>query len=220
MNEIDPAYLTPTAVLDSDNPEVIGFARRAMSDAADPTEQAARIFAAVRDEIAYDPYTAFYLPEHYRASTTIAKGRGYCVIKAVLLCAAARAAKIPARLGFATIRNRQAPQEIKAALGSDLFAWHGYTEMFLSGKWLKATPAFDLPVCEKHDIDLPVFNGQRHCVLPERTRGGLPYVEYIEYHGSFADLPLDELLAGWEAVYGEGRVRLWRQSFEQAHSEG
>ena len=38
-------------------------------------------------------------------SATLARGYGFCVNKAVLLAALARAVGIPARLGFADVRN-------------------------------------------------------------------------------------------------------------------
>ena len=29
-------------------------------------------------------------------------------------------------------------------MGTDLFVYHGYAELFLDGKWVKATPAFNV----------------------------------------------------------------------------
>lgn len=209
-------YLSPTPVLDSDHPVVAEFVREAVGDAVTLEEKARRIFVRVRDQVVYDPYSPFYRPEHYRASNVLSRGRGYCVSKAVVLCAAARAVGVPGRLGFATIRNAKAPETIREMLGCDLFVWHGYAELLLSGQWVKATPAFDWPVCERLNMALPEFDGKTDCVLPSTDLAGQPLVEYLEYHGTYADLPLERLLAGWGKVYGEGRVRFWQEAMEAA----
>ena len=143
----DPIYLRPTAILDSDHPRIAAFARQSAGQVNDPVEQAVRIYYAVRDGIRYDPYYPFYLPEHYRASHVLASGRGYCVCKASLLCALGRSLGIPSRVGFATVRNHLATRQLIEFLGSDLFVYHGYTDFFLDGKWVKATPAFNKELC-------------------------------------------------------------------------
>ena len=144
---MDPAYLNPTAIIDSDHPRIVDYAREVAGEARDPVEQAVRIYYAVRDGIRYDPYYPFYLPEHYRASNVLASGRGYCVCKASLLCALGRSLGIPSRVGFATVRNHLATKQLIEFLGSDLFVYHGYTDFFLEGKWVKATPAFNKELC-------------------------------------------------------------------------
>lgn len=102
-------FLAPGEFVDSSAPEVVDFARRARGDAEDPTAVAVRLFDAVRDDIWYDPYSVSADPATHRASTVATAGRAYCVPKAVLLAAAARASGIPARLGFADVRNHRRP---------------------------------------------------------------------------------------------------------------
>jgi transglutaminase-like putative cysteine protease len=206
-------YLRPTEVIDSDNPEIIRFARETVGDASDPVEQAKRLFYQVRDTIAYDPRTPFFLPEHYRASYVLKAGRGYCVPKACLMCAAARALGIPARLGLADIRNHGASGQLVEMMGCNLFTYHGFAELYLNGKWVKATVAFDLPIFQRHNVAPAEFDGAHDAVYPAHTLSGEPYVEYVRYHGSYADLPLDDLLAAWKATYGEDRVQFWMKAF-------
>lgn len=208
-------YLQATPVLNSDHPDVQAFAEKTVNGAADPAEQARRLFYAVRDNIAYDPRVPFYLPEHYAASTILKNGRGYCVQKACLLCAVGRAAGIPSRLGFADIRNHGASQEIIEMMGCDIFAYHGYTEFLLNGQWIKATPAFDMAVVEKHNIAPVDFDGHSNAVFPSHDLNGNLYVEYLTYHGTSADLPLDDIMAGWHKIYGEERVKRWKGLFEE-----
>jgi len=212
-------YLQPTAVIDSDHPDVIGFAKEAVGEATDPLEKARRLFYAVRDGIVYDPRTPFFLPEHYKASNVLKRGRGYCVPKACLLCAAARAVGVPARLGFANIRNHGASRQIVEMMGCNVFAFHCFSEFYLEGKWVKATAAFDMPIFQRHNVAPVEFDGRHDAVYPSRDLNGNPYVEYITFHGSFADLPLQALLAAWREQYGDERVDLWMQFFEKLDKE-
>jgi transglutaminase-like putative cysteine protease len=50
-----PATLAPTALIDSDHPDVITFARE-HAQGADDRERAVALFHAVRDGFRYDPY--------------------------------------------------------------------------------------------------------------------------------------------------------------------
>jgi transglutaminase-like putative cysteine protease len=215
QNETIEQYLRPTAVVDSDNTDIVSFAEKVAQGVADPVERARRLFYAVRDDIIYDAKVPFYLPDHYVAGTVLKNGRGYCVQKACLLCAVARAVGIPSRLGFANIRNHGASKELVDLMGCDIFAYHGYTELLLNGNWVKVTPAFDMSVYEKHNIEPIEFDGRNDAVFPSHDRSGNPYVEYITYHETSADLPLDDLLAEWRKIYGEDRVSFWMDMFEE-----
>ena len=208
-------YLRPTAVVDSDNPDIVSFAEKVLKGVADPVERACKLFYAVRDDIVYDAKVPFYLPEHYVAGTVLKNGRGYCVQKACLLCAVGRAVGIPSRLGFANIRNHGASRELVDLMGCNIFAYHGYTELLLNGTWVKVTPAFDMTVYEKHNIEPVEFDGRNDAVFPSQDLNGNPYVEYITYHDPSADLPLDDLLAEWRKIYGEDRVNFWMDMFDE-----
>jgi transglutaminase-like putative cysteine protease len=80
-------YLTPTPIIDSDHKRVRDFAMETIDGSKDPVERAAKLYLAARDSILYDPYSPFYLPEHFRASYVLKRGRSFCVPKASLLCA-------------------------------------------------------------------------------------------------------------------------------------
>lgn len=213
------AYLNPTDVIDSDHPAIAAYALQAAGHIEGEAAKACALFEAVRDDIKYDPITHFYRKSHYRASNVLSRKDGYCVSKACLLCAVGRAAGIPARLGFADIRNYGASRQIQDAMGTNVFAFHGFVEFFLGGRWVKATPAFDRSVYEKHRIPLVVFNGREDAVFPSHDLDGGRYVEYIRYHGVFADLPLEALLQGFENAYGRERVRQWIEAL-CAESDG
>lgn len=216
MNQIDKKYLAPTAIIDSNHRIIIDHALDTVSGTKDPTEQAVKIYYAVRDGIWYDPYYPFYLPEHYRASNVLKTGRGYCVCKAVLLCALARACGIPSRLGFATVRNHLATKQLIEFLGSDLFVYHGFTELFLGDRWVKATPAFNKELCKRHSVAPLEFNGRDDSVFQPYNSQKKQFMEYVADHGTYADVPLDVILAAWEEAYGKERVRDWIALHEES----
>jgi transglutaminase-like putative cysteine protease len=193
------AYLKPGRFVDSDHPAVVAFARRA--GGGDQREAAVRLYYAVRDDILYDPYRAFDEPETYRASAVLAEKRGYCVGKAALLAAAARAIGIPARIAFADVRNHLATPRLLALTGTDVFIYHGITELWLDGRWVKATPTFNLTLCEKFHIRPLEFDGQADAVLHPYDSDGRQHMEYVLERGTYADVPLDILMPAMLETY-------------------
>ncbi len=211
----DPAYLRPTSIIDSDHPDIVAFARRIAGEFTDPLERAVALNLAVRDGIWYDPYVPFHLPEHYRASRILRLKRGYCVTKASLLCALGRASAIPTRLGYATVRNHLATRELIEMLGTNTFVYHGYVEFHLEGRWVKATPAFNRELCERHGVEPLDFDGRSDAVFQAYASEDRRFMEYIADHGTRADVPVDEILAAWEAEYGRDRVQAWIRREEE-----
>lgn len=138
---IDPT-LRATDLIDSDHPDVASFAAE-HGTGATPTEVAVALYYAVRDGFRYDPYRIDLSPAGMRASTVIANGVGWCVPKAALLAACCRARGIPARVGYADVRNHMSTRRLTEMMGTDVFMWHGYTDIHLDGAWRKATPAFN-----------------------------------------------------------------------------
>ncbi len=215
---IDPRYLHPTPILDSDNEAVIRFAREAVGPAEDPVDQAVRLYYAVRDGIWYDPYSPFHRPEHYRASRVLRVGRGYCVQKASVMAAAARVMGIPSRLAFATVRNHLATRQLLEYLGSDLFVYHGVVELFLEGKWVKCTPAFNLELCRRHRVEPLEFDGRTDSIFQPYNLENQRFMEYVAFHGTTHDVPVDEIVAAWERAYGRERVQGWIETYEKTGS--
>lgn len=216
MHPVDPGYLTPTPIIDSNHPTIIEYADKTAGSARDRVEQAVNLYYAVRDGIWYDPYYPFYLPEHYRASNVLRSGRGYCVCKASLLCAAGRACGIPARVGFADVRNHLATRQLLDFMGSNLFVFHGYVEFFLENKWVKATPAFNRELCERHHVAPLDFNGIDDSLFQPYNLDQKLFMEYVADHGTYADIPVDLIVAAWKSAYGAERVNSWIQGFEDS----
>lgn len=211
-------YLSPTDIIDSDHPRINDFAAQTIGDTEAPIERAVKLYYAVRDGIWYDPYYPFYLPEHYRASHVLKSGRGYCVCKAALLCALGRTCGIPSRIGFADVRNHLATQQLLAFMGTDVFVFHGFTEFYLNEKWVKATPAFNKELCQRHRVAPLEFNGREDSIFHPYNLEKKAFMEYVADHGTYADVPVKTIVAAWKAAYGEDRVNGWIADFEKTGS--
>jgi transglutaminase-like putative cysteine protease len=194
------ATLRPTELIDSDHPAVAAFAVRHGRGAGD-RECAVALYYAVRDGFRYDPYRIDLSPAGMKASTVLAHGHGWCVPKATLLAAACRAAGIPARVGFADVRNHLSTERMREVMQTDLFYWHGYTDICIGGTWRKATPAFNIELCDRFDL-LPLeFDGRADSLYHPFDRHGHRHMEYVAQRGSFDDVPLAQMTADFARLY-------------------
>ena len=175
------------------------FAREKAGVGSD-RKKAVALYYAVRDGFRYDPYRLDLSPEGMRPERVLENGYGWCVPKAALLSAAFRAVGIPARLGFANVRNHLSTPKMREIMRTDLVAWHGYSEIFLDGQWLKATPAFNRQLCEKLDLDPLEFDGAQDSIFHAYDHGR-QHMEYVEMHGSFDEIPLERMLTDYRVIY-------------------
>lgn len=129
-----------------------------------------------------------------------AQNTAHCIDKALLLAASARALDIPARLRFANVRNHIGTARLEQHLKTDLMVFHGYTELWLEGRWVATTPAFDRRLCEKLGVAPLAFDGVHDAIFQEFDEGRR-FMEYIEDHGAHADLPFDAMIAQWRRHY-------------------
>ncbi len=193
--------LKPTKFFESTAPEVIQFALEAAGDARNDVEKGVRLFYAVRDGIRYDPYRMPTDEEGYQATTVLREKAGFCIPKSNLLAAAARALDIPSAVGFADVRNHLNTEKLRRAMGSDIFVYHGFTLLKLAGKWLKATAAFNLSLCERFGV-LPLeFDGVSDALLHPFDASNRRHMEYIRERGTFADFPFQEVLTAFKEHY-------------------
>jgi transglutaminase-like putative cysteine protease len=194
-------FLEPGVFIDSAHPAVVAFGREAVGASTDPLERVCRLYYAVRDNIRYDPYVDYGRPDSYRASTCIAEGRGFCIPKAALLAATARVAGIPARIGFADVRNHLATRRLIEQLGRDEFVYHGYAELFIDGRWVKATPTFNIGLCQRFGVKSLEFDGRHDAMLHPFDTQGRRHMEYLRDHGTFVDVPCERIIAAMRAAY-------------------
>jgi transglutaminase-like putative cysteine protease len=193
-------YLNATPFIDSDNPAVVEFAKNALGDAQSVKDKALALYGGVRDQIQYDPYVDFLDPAVFRASDVLRAGKGFCVGKSALLSAAARAAGIPARPGYADVLNHLSSKRLKEQVG-DTFIWHSYTELKIDGKWVKCTPAFDKVLCERTRIKPLDFDGVNDSLFHPFDQAGRRHMEYLQDRGAYADVPFDIILADIKSCY-------------------
>lgn len=190
-------YLKPTEFLDSDHSGVREFAERHTVGAGSDRERAVMLYYAVRDGFQYDPYLLDLRRDSMKASSLLKKTRGYCIEKALLLAATARASGVPSRLSFYNVRNHIATDRLAQVLEKDYLVFHGAAEMFVDGKWVKATPAFNKRLCDFLGVDAIEFDGTSDAIFQEYDREGNVFMEYLHDYGTFDDMPyqmfLDEL---------------------------
>ncbi|HEX6018568.1 MAG TPA: transglutaminase-like domain-containing protein [Burkholderiaceae bacterium] len=194
------ASLASTELIDSAHPSVVAFARE-HAIGGDDRERAVALHDAVRDQFRYDPYRIDLSIEGMRASSVLARGRGWCVPKAALLAAACRVVGIPARLGYADVRNHLSTERLRRTIQTDLFIWHGYVDIWLDGAWRKATPAFNRSLVERFGLLPLAFNGRDDSIYHPFDRSGNLHMEYVSYRGTFDDMPLDRIAADITQFY-------------------
>jgi transglutaminase-like putative cysteine protease len=149
----------------------------------------------------YDPYVNFSDPACFRASGVLASGRGFCIGKAALLAAATRAIGVPARVGYADVRNHLTSRRLYERIKTDLFIWHSYADLNVCGRWVKATPAFDLALCERVGIKPLEFDGENDSLFHPFDREGRRHMEYLRDRGTFADVPFETIQEAFSHAY-------------------
>ena len=194
-------YLSPTYYIESDHPAVIEFANKHTKSDEKEIKRAIQLYYAVRDGIRYNPYSMEPYKESMKASAVLKRKDGYCVAKAVLLAACARSQKIPARLGFADVKNHLTTKRLMRLMGTDVYIYHGYTEMFLNNKWVKATPAFNLTLCTNFNVKPLEFDGTKDSIFHPFDKSGNKHMEYVKDHGTFSDLPWEAIMAASKKSY-------------------
>lgn len=184
-------FLQPTEFLDFDNQTVKDFAEQNTIEAKNDTEKAVRLYYAVRDGFQYNPYLLDLRREGLKASNLLARNHGYCVEKAVLLAASARAVGVPSRLSFYIVRNHIATDKLEQKLKKNYLVFHGAAEVFLEGNWLKTTPAFNKSLCQYLGVAPLEFDGTKDSIFQEFDHLGNVFMTYLHDYGAFSDLPYD-----------------------------
>ena len=196
-------FLKPTEFIDSDSPDIQAFARKAVEGARTDREKAVRLYYAVRDGIYYDPYRIDPSRKGFKASTILKQGYGYCVAKAIVLAAVLRAVGIPCKLHFADVRNHLTTERLKKLMQTDTFFYHGYNDIWIDGRWIKVTPTFNLSLCEKFKVKPLDWDGESDAIFHPFDMVGRRHMEYIQDHGSYADVPYEAIMEMFQTRYGE-----------------
>ena len=200
--EPGPEYLQSTRFVDCDNDAVRGFARRVAGAEANDTGRAVRLFYAVRDGVRYDPFAMRLDPAIYVASHVLAAKSAYCIPKAILLAAAARALGIPCAIGLSDVVNHLTTEKLKALMGgTTYFMHHGYAVIYLEGRWVKAAPAFNIELCTRFGVLPTEFDGRSDAIFQPYDARDRRHMEYVKDHGCWSDFPYDKVEADFRAFY-------------------
>ena len=198
----DPALYTGTSYfLDHESATVRAFAQAAVADAKDYVSRAVALFYAVRDQIRYNPYSISGLRSRYQASHIVEAGEGWCVSKGALMAACARAVGIAARPGYADVRNHLTSKRLTESMGTDVFSYHGYVELWLVGRWVKVTPVFNIELCEKFGVVPQEFDGAADSLFQEFDGAGRRHMEYLQDRGPYTDVPFAEIMNDFKERY-------------------
>ncbi len=193
-------YLCPTLFFDYESPEIqkivekVKVTSREESETSLPAKQikmATALYLLVRDGYRYNPYQISFRPEHYVASSLVTRKEGHCLDKSIILIAGLRALGIPARLRLAKVKNHIGVERLVEKFGTNVMTPHGMVDIFLNGKWVKASPAFNQSLCEKCNVEPLEFDGINDSVFQEYDRTGGQFMDYLEDYGSFEDVPID-----------------------------
>lgn len=195
-------YEKATFYIDCDNRLIKEKAAELTKGVDDISLRATTLFYFVRDKIQYNPYLFTDVQEDYRASRIFENGEGFCIQKAVLLAALARSVGISVRLRFADIQNHIVPEKLAMLNKGNVFIYHGYDEFYIEGRWIKATPAFDLRMCEENGIIPVEFDGMHHGTFHPYDLEGRLHIEYLHDWGHYHDLPFDKIIDAHIRTYG------------------
>lgn len=187
-------YLKETAYLNYSAKEIQDLIEPFKNKGHTPVEIAKQVYLLVRDGYRYDPYTISIDKNHYIASNLAVKTKGHCIDKAIILIAALRGLGIPARLRLAKVTNHIAVERLTERFGTNVLTPHGMAEVYLNGKWVKATPAFNKELCILCKVAPLEFDGETDSMFQEYNQEGASFMEYLEDYGTFDDVPLNFML--------------------------
>lgn len=183
-------YTKASSIIDHEHPLLQDFLAQTIESTDNDKTKALKIYYAVRDGWMYSPYQVVFTAEALRASDIMPRTKGHCIDKAILMIALCRAAKIPSRLGLAKVTNHVSTERLEVILQSNELVPHGYVEVYLNQKWIKATPAFNQSLCEKLNVAALEFDGETDSLLQSYNEAGGLFMEYIEDYGHFEDIPI------------------------------
>jgi len=194
------ACLQATRYFDCDDASVQAYATKVVGDATTDIEKIVKLYYAVRDEFRYDPRHFLLTKKQFSCRQILLDQRGFCMPKAVLLSTLARTQGIASGIGFADVMNHLMPESMRDEMGNNTPIFHGYSVLYVDGQWLKASPAFNLTMCQKLDTKPLEFDGKSHALFHEYDNKNRKHMEYIKDHGAVADFPYETV---YYDVFGE-----------------
>ena len=164
-------------------------------------ETAIKLFYHVRDSIGYSIKPVNLEKYTYTASLVLQQKKSFCIPKAIALGTLARAAGIPSRIHFVDFINHRLSDDLEKMWGTKVMAAHCYTELYIENKWVKATPALDKAICDRHNFKTVEFDGENDALLHSLDRDGNPHAEYVKDRGTQPDMSLRLVASVFKEVY-------------------
>lgn len=193
-------YMKPTGFINSDHPLIVACVEQLGVLPLPPQERAVALFRFVRDEIQYE-FLAKLSADQYIASTILEQKRGFCVQKAVLLCALGRAAGLHTGLVLSDVRDQSLSLRMVEAMKTNILHHHGLNAFYLEGRWLKCDASLSPDVVARKNFIPVEFNGNSDALHATKTRTGSLHAEYIKFYGIYADVPLEQMIQAYRQAY-------------------
>jgi transglutaminase-like putative cysteine protease len=197
--------LKPTFFMDYEHPLIKEKVKELIEGIPEDDDigKAIKLFYFVRDQIRYSVRNTreSHNKENWKSSLTLKTGFAFCIPKSILLASLARAAEIPSRLHYVDIVNHMTSERLKKDMGSNIFIFHGFVELFLDGRWVEANCAFDKELCLRKNFPAVNFDGKRDGLFAATNKDGEPFVEYIKDRGVYNDAPHQEIMQTWAVEY-------------------
>ena len=193
--------LSPTYYYDYESEAIQNLVAEFRTDELSDIEKAIGLYLKVRDGWWYNPYIISLKKEDYRASWLMERTHGHCIDKAIILIAGLRALGIPARINLAKVKNHIAVDRLTELLGTNELTPHGNVTVFLDGKWVKATPAFNKDLCRMISVEPLEFDGENNSIFQPFNSAGTQFMEYLDDYGDFEDFPFDFVIENMKSNY-------------------
>ena len=172
-------FLSPAEYIDCDHPASAPRPRRSPARIADPAEQArAALSRPCATASATTPMSTTPTGRPTAPRACWRKPPAYCVGKAALYVALCRAFGIPARIGLADVKNHLATPRLLEAVGTDLFAYHGYVEIMPAGAGSRRRRRSTSRLCQKLGVP-PLDFRRRGRRADAAVRRGRPRVHEL-----------------------------------------
>ncbi len=201
-------YTQASNKLNFNHERVIEFIHRHINEDMSDKEKAIALYLAVRDGWRYTASVIFLTQEEWVCSNIMERAEGHCLDKAILLVTCLRGVGIPARLHLAKVKNHIAAEKLIERLGTDELTPHGMVDVYLGDRWIKISPAFNLELCTKLNVDPLDFDGEQDSIFQQYDRDGGVFMEYLEDYGHFEDVPMAFIFNNMKEHYSGLRKNL------------
>ncbi|MBN1348655.1 transglutaminase domain-containing protein [candidate division KSB1 bacterium] len=188
-------YLLPTKLINTQHPDIQRKVMELTRDCETVVARARNIFYFIRDDIRYE-FRGKFKAEQYLASYILQDGKGFCTQKAILFCALARCAGIPAGLYFFDIIDHTLPEQMVRLMKTRTLFHHGIVMLCLNGEWHKYDATLHSQLVERNQLIPVEFSPHRDCLMSQTTRHGTRHIDYIRDYGIHADVSFEQI-TGW-----------------------